>query len=107
MATDQFEVVVVVAAGNDAGEACSHSPGRASSSVHEGSHDPDDGISWLQHWLVRRRSSSWKFEIFAPLAGETIIVFDLGGANGGPARSSLERVFGEAEDHPGPICPGR
>ena len=45
-ATDKFEVVVVGAAGDNAGEACSYISGRASSSLDDGSHDLDEGISW-------------------------------------------------------------
>ena len=49
LATGQFEVVVVVAAGNNAGEACSYILGRASSSLNDGSHDLDDGILWCSN----------------------------------------------------------
>ena len=69
LATDQFEVVVVVAAGNNAGEACSKSLGKASSSVNVGSHDLDSGISWFSN------------------TGSCVDVtsFCVGGAHSGPA----------------------
>ena len=49
LATDHFEVVVVVVACNKAVEACSYSLGRASSSLNDRSHDLDEGILWCSN----------------------------------------------------------
>jgi len=48
-ATNDYDAIVVVAAGNYASDGCSYSPGRAATSFNVGSHDLDDGISYFSN----------------------------------------------------------
>ena len=49
-ATNDYDAIVVVAAGNYQSDGCSCGPGRAATSFNVGSHDLDDGISYFSNF---------------------------------------------------------
>ena len=49
-ATNDYDAIVVVAAGNYQRDGCIYSPGRAATSFNVGSHDLDDGISYFSNF---------------------------------------------------------